>query len=78
MRCYGCKSLSEGRAFRYRLHGLARHWDDLLSFENNLNTSTFFDPQRKAEVKNFSGVKMGSWTQTEAGIDFTAEFTFQP
>ena len=72
------KSLSEGRAGRYRVHGLARHWDDLLAFEDNLNSSTFFDPQRQVEVTNFSAVKMGSWTQTEAGIDFTAEFTFQP
>ena len=33
-------------------------------YVDNLNTSTFYDPQRKTEVKNFSGVKMGSWTQT--------------
>lgn len=71
------KVLSGGRGNQWRLQGIAKHWDDLLRFEKNLNESTFVDPDR-GEVKNFGGVKMGGWVKTDAGVDFSADFEFRP
>lgn len=68
--------LTKTRSGVYRVAGVARHWDDLLRFEERLNTSTFHDAESDRDLKNFSGVKMGSWSASEKGIEFTAEFTF--
>ncbi len=72
------KSMTEGRGNEYKVVGLARHWDDLLRFEEALNRSTFRDPLLGNEAKNFAGVRMGGWNRTEDGITFTVEFTFTP
>jgi hypothetical protein len=48
----------------------------LLRLEENLQQSTFKDADSKREMKNFGGVKMGSWISTDDGIEFTAEFSF--
>lgn len=73
------KNLSEGRGNKYKMQGLARHWEDLLRFERNLNTSTFHDPVTNSDHKNFTGVTMGGWTRDESGnLSFVCEFTFTP
>lgn len=68
--------LTKSRAGKYKLHGLARHWDDLLRFEENLNASVFPDPESGRDLKNFRDVRMGAWDSTADGIDFTCEFSF--
>lgn len=70
------RELTRTRSGVYRISGVARHWDDLLRFEENLNSSTFHDPESQQDLKNFAGVKMGSWTSTDEGIEFSAEFQF--
>lgn len=70
------QELTKARSGKYKVHGLARHWDDLLRFERNLNESVFTDPATKRELKNFGQVRMGAWETTQDGIDFTAEFVF--
>lgn len=71
------KAMTEGRDGRWQVQGVARHWDDLIRFEQNLNASTFTDPQQEQALKNFVDVRMGGWTRTNDGVSFTAEFTFQ-
>lgn len=68
--------LTKTRGGKYKVHGLARHWDDLLRFEQNLNASVFTDSESNRERPNFAGVKMGAWESTDKGVDFTAEFVF--
>lgn len=72
------KAMTEGRDSRYQVQGLARHWDDLIRFEQNLNNSKYEDKQQGQQIKNFSDVKMGGWTRSNEGISFTCEFTFLP
>lgn len=68
--------LTRSRSGKYKLHGLSRHWDDLLRFEQNLVESRYLDSESGRELVNFRDVHMGAWETTPDGIDFTCEFVF--
>jgi hypothetical protein len=68
--------LTKSRGGRYKVHGLAKHWDDLLRFEQNLNASSYRESESGGEMRNFAEVRMGAWESTDKGVDFTAEFVF--
>lgn len=68
----------DGNGGQFKIRGLALHWDDLLRFERNLLDSSFNDPIQNRNKKNFTSFTMGGWKKTEEGIEFDAEFTFNP
>jgi Tfp pilus assembly protein PilN len=76
-------TLKQGVGAKWSLQGVARHWDDILKFESNMNNSVSVlkvasgGQEVNKSVTNFRGVRIFQVDQSEAGAaKFDMEFEF--
>lgn len=76
-------SLKQGAGSKWSLQGVARHWDDILKFESNMNNSISVlkvasgGQEVEKKVTNFRGVRIFQVDQSVVGAaTFDMEFEF--
>ena len=66
---------------KWSLQGVARHWDDILKFEDNLNESSFDKfvggTSQTRHKQNFSGVRVFKVETKQDRVSFEMEFQFK-
>lgn len=80
----GVKALKCTAGSTWSLSGVAQHWDDVLAFEDKLNSSTFERPEvgsdgqvvKGPKKKNFRSVRVFRVDTTPKGVDFELQFEF--
>lgn len=85
LRRVAIKSLKMGAGNTWQIQGEANHWDDILAFENGLNSSIFERPVeqndgsiRRIKKKNFNQVRVFKvdTATTGNGVTFDLQFDF--
>ena len=76
-------NLKQGTGAKWSLSGVAKHWDDILEFETNMNSSTSVlkvavgGKEVDKKVTNFRAVRVFQVDQSELGASkFEMEFEF--
>ena len=72
--------LKKGSGATWSLQGTATHWDDILTFQDNLSESTFNKPidgtDKRRKKKNFRSVRVFKVENKDNGVTFQMEFEF--
>ena len=81
LRRVGIVELKQSAGANWSLQGVARHWDDILKFEDNLNESAFDKfvggTTQTTHKQNFAGVRVFKVETKKDKVTFEMEFQFQ-